>query len=190
MFLMYLLLSQTSAVQIDVDDSVLERGRNGTDVVLQSIAYVQQAGIFADYSQLLKRIAYVETQDGTDREAFNEGMNGGIWAVRQNAFTSTQIGSDPFLQEQIINTFGINWQAVQWNELSKPFYSALAAQLVLFAAEDNIPSDTDVVAQAIFWRDNYNADGVIQNFITAAQHLQGGFNILPLRIISEMFSLF
>ena len=157
LFLASLLLSPASALQLDVHDSVLESGRYGTDVVLLSVAYVQHAAIIADHSKLLQRIAYVETQDGLDREAFNEGRNGGIWAVREDAFTSTQIGSDPLLvrkREQIMVIFGINWEEVQWSELNKPLYSALAAQLVLFTAQDSIPSDNDVVAQAHFWREN------------------------------------
>ena len=173
-----LLLSPASAVKLDVYDSVLESGRYGTDVVLLSVAYVQQAAIFADHTKLLQRIAYIETQDGSDREAFNEGMNGGIWAVREDAFTSTQRGRDTLLvlkREQIMLIFGINWEAVQWSELNKPLYSALAAQLVLFNAQDSIPSDSDVVAQAHFWRENYNADGVIKDFINAAERLEGGF---------------
>ena len=174
-----LLLSPASAVKLDVDDSVLESGRYGTDVVLLSIAYVQQAAIFADHTKLLQRIAYVETQDGSDREAFNEGINGGIWAVREDAFTSTQSDSDLLLvqkREQIMVIFGINWEAVQWSELNKPLYSALAAQLVLFNAQDSIPSDSDVVAQAHFWRENYNADGVVQDFINATKRLEGEFS--------------
>ena len=178
LFLAGLLHSRVSAVQLDVDDSVLESGRYGTDVVLLSVAYVQQAEIFTDNSKLLQRIAYVETQDGSDREAFNEGMNGGIWAVREDAFTSAQSGSDPLLvqkREQIMVIFGINWEAVQWSELNKPLCSALAAQLVLFAAQDSIPSDSDEIAQAQFWKDNYNADGIVQDFIIASKYLEGGF---------------
>ena len=166
------------AQQIDVNDSVLESGRYGTDVVLLSVAYVQQAVLFPDHSKLLQRIAYVETRDGTDQEAFNEGTNGGIWAVKEDAFTSTQIGTGPLLvqmREQIMLTFGINWKAVQWNKLSIPLYSALAAQLVLFAGEGNIPSDTDIMAQGLFWLQNYNADGILQDFINAAKRLEGKF---------------
>ena len=179
LFLASLLLSPASAVHLDVHDSVLESGRYGTDVVLLSVAYVQQAAIFADNSKLLQRIAYVETQDGSDREAFKEGMKGGIWAVREDIFTRTQIGRDFLLvqkREQIMHIFGINWKGLRWSELSKPLYSALAAQLVLFTAQDSIPSDSDVLAQAHFWRENYNADGVIQDFINAAERLEGGFS--------------
>ena len=88
--------------------------------------------------------------------------------MREDAFTSTQIGCDPLLvrkRERIMVIFDINWEAVQWSELYKPLYSALAAQLVLFNAQDSIPSDSDVVAQAHFWRENYNADGVVQDFV-------------------------
>ena len=179
LFLASLLLSPASALQLDVDDSVLESGRYGTDVVLLSVAYVQQAVLFADNSKLLQRIAYVETQDGSDREAFKEGMKGGIWAVREDIFTRTQIGTDPLLvrkREQIMLIFGVNWKGLRWSELNKPLYSALAAQLVLFNAQDSIPSDSDVLAQAHFWRKNYNADGVIQDFINAAERLEGGFS--------------
>ena len=66
LFLASLFLSPASSLQLDVDDSVLESGRYGTDVVLLSVAYVQQAAIFADHSKLLQRIAYVETQDDSD----------------------------------------------------------------------------------------------------------------------------
>ena len=176
-----LLLTPGLTVALNVDVSVLESGRYGRDVVLLTVAYVQQAAIFANRSILLQRIACVETQDGFDREAFNEGMNGGIWAVRKDALTSTQVGSDPLLvqkREQIMLTFGINWEAVHWNELSKPLYSALAAQLVLFNTQGSIPSDADVMAQAQFWRDNYNADGILQDFINAAKTLKGGFRLV------------
>ena len=175
-----LFLSPTSAVQMAVDDSVLESGRHGTDVVLLSVAYVQQAVTSADHSKLLLRIAYFETEFGSNQEYFNEGMNGGIWAVREDPFMSTQIGSDPLLvqkRELIMLTFGINWEAVQWNELSKPLYSALAAHLVLFAAQGSIPSDIDIKAQALFWRDNYNIGGEVQDFISATKKLEGRFNL-------------
>ena len=191
-FLANLLLSPASALQLVVNDSVLQSGRYGTDVVLLSVAYVQQAAIIADHSKLLQRIAYVETQDGSDREAFKEGMNGGMWAVREDIFTRTQISRNLLLvrkREQIMLIFGINWKAVRWSELSKPLYSALAAQLVLFNAQDSIPSDSDVVAQAHFWRENYNADGVIHDFINAAERLEGGFSISS-TVLIEVLAFF
>ena len=109
LFLASLLLYPASTLQLVINDSVLESGRYATDVVLLSVAYVQQAAIFADHSKLLQRIACVETQDGSDREAFKEGMKGGIWAVREDIFTRRQIGRDLLLvrkREQIMHIFG------------------------------------------------------------------------------------
>ena len=183
----YLLLSLaffvfSSAKAVDLDESILESGRNGTDVVLLSVAYIEQAEIFPNSNQLLRRIAYVETHDGSD-PAFNEGNSGGIWAVRQDAFTCTQIGKDSILiqkREQIMVKYGINWEVVQWSELNKPFYSALAARLVLLISPQSIPTDTDLTAQAHFWRENYKSDGSVADFINAAQGLGGESSNLSL----------
>jgi len=51
---------------VEVDEAVLEEGAKGTAVVLLSIAHIQQAAIFPDDNEMLRRIAYVETRDGSD----------------------------------------------------------------------------------------------------------------------------
>ena len=79
LFMACVLLSSVSSVHLDVDDSVLENGRYGTDVALLFVPNIQQAAIFVDHSKLLRRIAYVKTEDGSNVEAFNEGMNGGSY---------------------------------------------------------------------------------------------------------------
>ena len=155
---------------------MLQSGVNGTAVVLLSVAYVHQAAIFPDDNQLLRRIAYVETTDGTHPNAFNEGNNGGIWAVSDEAFASTQVVNNSLLalkRAQIMQIFSINWDLVQWSEMDKPLYSVLAARLVLFVVEHNIPSDTNVMAQAQFWMENYNSDGSVDNFVKATGGLEG-----------------
>ena len=178
LLLFFAVSSLSPSFAVEMDDSVLESGRNGTDVVLLSVAYVQQAAIFAEDKKLLRRIAYVETRDGSDRKAFNEGTGGGIWAVSEDDFDRTQNDSDSLLglvqkHEQIMEKFGISWKELQWGELSKPFYSALAARLVLFTARQSIPNDTNVATQAQFWRDNYNSDGSVDHFIKATKRLEG-----------------
>ena len=35
----------------------------------------------SDFYTYLRRLAYVESLDGTDATAFNNGLNGGIWMV-------------------------------------------------------------------------------------------------------------
>ena len=168
-------LNLALAFAIQLDDSVLQGGRGGTDVVLLSVAYMQQAAIFPNDNGLLRRIAYVETRDGFLMD--HHSTSGGIWAVGEEAFTKTQTISDSdfVVKRRHINaTFGVDWEAVQWNELNKPFYSALAARLVLFTAPRNIPSDTEVLDQAQFWKDHYNTEGSVEKFLRSVQIIAQG----------------
>ena len=155
---------------------MLENGRSGTDVVLLSIAYIHQVAIFQDDNDLLRRIAFVETKDGSYLNGFNN--SGGIWAVDEDTFLSTQINNNSKSSlfqkyERIRLLFGIEWKAVQWSELNKPLYSALAARLVLFFVPENIPSSEAVPAQAKFWKDHYNTEGSVRDFIRATIELKG-----------------
>ena len=169
-----ILISWTAAVE--VNEVVLEEGANGTAVVLLSIAHIQQAAIFPDDNEMLRRIAYVETRDGSDSDTYCEGNSGGIWAVSETTFENTKDTSNTLLalkHEQIVQQFGIDWGRVQFSELRKPFYSALAARLVLFAAQRAIPNNTDVTAQAQCWREHYNSAGSMNHFIQVTHQLQG-----------------
>ena len=161
---------------VEVNEAVLEEGSNGTAVVLLSIAHIQQAAIFPDDNEMLRRIAYVETRDGSDPGTYSEGNYGGIWAVNEAAFNNTKDTSNALLalkHEQILQQFGIDWGRVQFSELRKPIHSALAAGLVLFLAPAVIPSRTDVAAQAQFWKENYNSAGSVDDFIGATKELKG-----------------
>jgi len=174
--LLFTTIAFSRADAVEVDEAVLEEGSNGTAVVLLSVAHIQQAAIFPDDNEMLRRIAYVETRDGADPDTYSEGNNGGIWAVSENAFMDTKDTSNALLalkHEQIIQQFRIKWKNVKFRELRQPFYSALAARLVLFAAPRAIPSSTDVAAQAQFWRENYNSAGSVDDFIGATNELQG-----------------
>ena len=48
------------AFSLHLEESVLENGRSGTDVVLLSIAYIHQVEIFQDDNNLLRRITRME----------------------------------------------------------------------------------------------------------------------------------
>ena len=168
------------AFSLHLEESVLENGRSGTDVVLLSIAYIHHVAIFQDDNSLLRRIAFVETKDGSNLDAFNQGNSGGIWAVDEDTFLSMQINSNSNTTlfqkyEEIRHLFDIDWKAVQWSELEKPIYSAIAARLVLFIAPDDIPSSDAVPAQAQFWRDHYNGAGSDKDFMRAANKLEGTY---------------
>ena len=176
----FLIIKFALVASIQLDESVLENGRSGTDVVLLSIAYIHQMSIFQDDNNLLRRIAFVETKDGSNPDAFNQGNSGGIWAVDEDTFLTTKLQVNKNLNathfqtyEEMRLLFSIEWDTVQWSELNKPLYSALAARLVLFIALEDIPSSEAVPAQAHFWRDHYNGDGSIKDFLRAANKLEG-----------------
>ena len=176
-FHLLLIVQLTLAFCLHLEESVLENGRSGTDVVLLSISYIHQTAIFRDDKNILRRIAFVETKDGSNLDVFNQGNSGGIWAVDEDTFLSMKINSFLFQKhEEIRQLYGIDWKAVQWSELSKPLYSALAARLVLFIAPEDIPSSEAVPAQAQFWKDHYNGDGSVKDFIKSINKLEGKYS--------------
>ena len=158
-------------------DILREPGGSGSAVVLLTIARIQQSGAFADANELLRRIAYVETRDGTTEDTYREGFDGGIWAVRQDALLNTQnTAANQRLRGRftaIRERFQIDWPSVTWRDLRRPLYSAIAARLVLFIAPASIPQASDIVAQAEFWMRHYNPEGSTANFISAANELEG-----------------
>lgn len=152
-------------------------GATGSEATLLSIGSVHQSGVFGDDNELLRRIAYTETRDGTLSDTYRSGYHGGIWAVDEVEFlktkNTTQFTRLPAKFQQIRFHFGIDWQNVQWRELRKPIYSALAARLVLYIAPRSIPSADDLPAQAQFWVSYYNGDGDASTFVTTSSGLEG-----------------
>ena len=151
---------------------------NGSAVVLLTIARIQQSGVFGSDNEMLRRIAFVETRDGSSSGTFREGYNGGIWAVSESAFLSTQKidAVNPRLPaklEQVKNRLEIDWQSVQWSDLRRPLHSAIAARLVLYLAPRAIPSASDITDQARFWAQHYNPVGIEDDYIGATTGLEG-----------------
>lgn len=161
---------------ITVDD-----GTNGSAVVLLAVARIQQSGVFKSDNNLLRRIAYVQTQDGNAADTFREGYFGGIWAVSEAVFEHTQnLSSDsrlPAKLQEVNNQLNISWQEAQWRDLLNPLYSALAARLVLYLAGTDIPPTNDLQAQAIFWYQHYNPNGDLTEFVSQSRKLEGEYRI-------------
>lgn len=148
---------------------------NGSAVVLQAIGILQQTSVFGNDNGILRRIAYVETRDGTRPDSESNG--GGIWAVNATKFLQTQnieanARLPPKLQ-QIKDALNIDWLLVEWEDLQIPLYSAIAARLILYIAPRAIPPEDDLEAQARFWVENYSPDGDEDNFVGASSGLQG-----------------
>ena len=138
-------------------DKTIEPEASGSDVVLATVSRIEAA--FGTDHRFLRRIAYVESKDGTDRSTYRAGYHGGIWQVDQIGFESTKdTSSHPGLinkYDVVQNIFGINWRDVQWSDLRKPLYSGLAARLFIFNIPAAIPCD--IPGQAAYWKRHYNS---------------------------------
>ena len=178
--LLSFLLLHTVAFQIP--KIIYQDGANGSKAVLLSVSEIQQSGVFGEDDDLLRRIAFVETKDGTIGDTFRDGYSGGIWAVDEKKFSVTQnikgFSRLPAKLQQIGRTLNINWLKVRWSDLRRPLFGAIAARLVLFLASDPIPPATDLVGQAQFWVEHYNRNGTVSEFLTRSTGLEGRYDIL------------
>ena len=156
-------------------------GSSGTTVVQATVALIQESGIFPDDHQLLRRIAWVESKDGTDSQTYRQGYHGGIWQVDLIGFRDTQdTTSHPGLVSkfrEIQGRFNIDWRSVQWEDLRKPLYSGLAARLFLSNVAESIPLASDVAGQASYWKRHYNTEsgaGTEARFVEDVMGLEEG----------------
>lgn len=180
----FLALACTAAITtVATQGIIFQDGANGSAVVLLSVSAIQQSGVFGNDNDILRRIAYVETRDGTLSDTFREGYNGGIWAVDENAFLNTKntraFARLPAKIQLIEEFLRINWLEVEWRDLRRPLYSALAARLVIFNAPVSVPPPNDLAGQAQFWVEYYNRDGDTSNFVTTSTGLEGEFRPSP-----------
>ena len=152
-------------------------GAAGSEATLLSIGSIHQSGVFGDDGEMLRRIAYTETRDGTQSDTYRSGYHGGIWALDEDQFLKTKNTTLytrlPARFQQIELRIGINWLNVQWTDLRKPLYSALAARLVLYIAPASIPSANDLPSQAQFWVAYFNRNGDASAFVATSSGLQG-----------------
>ena len=156
-------------------DLTTQAGSNGSAVVSACISRIQQSEIFTSDNEMLRRIAYVETSNGNDADTYRLGYHGGIWAVdealldmTQNiSFNSTLIN----LHQQIESKFSIQWSSVEWNDLRKPLYSALAARLYFYTVSASVPISSNIQSQASYWVTYYNPFGSVFNFVTLVNQL-------------------
>ena len=178
LFLSFLLLR---AVAFQKPNITHQDGASGSEAVLLSVSEILQSGVFGVNNDLLRRIAFVETKDGTVGDTFRDGYSGGIWAVDEKKFSVTQnirgFSRLPAKLQEIERTLNINWLKVKWSDLPRPLFGAIAARLVLFLASDPIPPATDLVGQAQFWVEHYNRNGTVSEFLSRSTGLEGRHDI-------------
>jgi len=147
-------------IKVVAYDATLVAETSGSQVVDACVGKIKSSRIFPQDYSFLRRIAYVESKDGTDQNTYRSAYHGGIWQVDKIGFESTQdTTSHPALvgkHSQIQKHFDIEWTAVKWHDLRKPFYSALAARLFLSNKQGAIPNTMEQQAQ--YWKNSYNSN--------------------------------
>ncbi|XP_055341921.1 uncharacterized protein LOC129590625 [Paramacrobiotus metropolitanus] len=138
------------------DATVYEEG-NGDDVVRAVMEKLTSVCIFKKDKQMIRTIALAASNDGTKPGTFRPGYHGGIWQVDETVFQSTKDYSLSYLWRRFNSAFNIDWPTVQWRDLRKPLYSALAARLALAMVADENNNDIenslpwDTYSQANMW---------------------------------------
>ena len=153
-------------------DLTTHEGTRGTAVVSACVSRLRDSRIFPSDNEMLRRNAFVETDDGNDVETYSNDYYGGIWAVDEDLFLETQnTTANSFLNllQRICNEFAIEWASVQWMDLRKPLYSALASRLYLTTVSAAIP--IELQSQATYWVTHYNPSGNVSTFVSRVNEL-------------------
>ncbi|XP_046370365.2 uncharacterized protein LOC124144821 [Haliotis rufescens] len=183
MFVLYLslLLVVPGCLSVNV---IEHAGAYGPDVVTTVVDIIRSNCILPGDKLFLRRLAYVETKDGSMPKTYSDPNNsGGIWQVSSSMLAQTQ-GNQPELQplyKILQDSLHINWMTVQWSDLRKPLYSGLAAALYLTlqTSHPGVTIPLKVEEQAIFWRDKYeNGLSSPYNFTSTVNAMELGCQAL------------
>jgi len=63
-------------------DQTRKPGSSGTAVVDAVTRLIEATCVFPDDKLFFRRLAYVESDDGTDNNTYRAGYDGGIWQVK------------------------------------------------------------------------------------------------------------
>ena len=73
-----LLLKESVALK----DGTLEENASGSVLVDATLNILRSKYIFPNDKLFMRRLAYVESHDGLDKDTFRQKYDGGIWQVR------------------------------------------------------------------------------------------------------------
>ncbi|XP_070177038.1 uncharacterized protein [Littorina saxatilis] len=131
-------------------DSTLQEGARGSDVVDAVVEKIRSNCILSEDRLFVRRAAYVASRDGADSATYRPNFHGGIWQVTEAMFTATKDCNNDNLVLACSNvsaSLGIQWSSVTWSELRKPLYSGIAAALSTLLALGNDTSMPGSLAQ-------------------------------------------
>ena len=146
---------------------------NGSYVVDTVLEIINQSGIFDPDHRFMRRIAYVETRDGTESVTYERACNKrvGIWGLSINMLwhMRNRIRRSPTprlsrAERLICQTFGVNMSGDERLNLRNPLVSGIVARfyLLYFSELRVMPLPGCAQGQADFWRKYYRVkDNVI-----------------------------
>lgn len=122
----------------------------------------------------LRRLAYVETNDGLALNTYRPGYNGGIWQVDEAQFLLTKQTGVLSNEKQQLKTMGIDWSRVTWQDLRKPLFSGIAAAMyaTIQSGAGGVPNGIEY--QAVFWKNTTRPLQEVNVFYKGAQKLETG----------------
>ena len=148
---------------------------NGSYVVDTVLEIINQSGIFDPDHRFMRRIAYVETRDGTESVIYERACNKrvGIWGLSINMLRHmrNRIRQKPtprlFRAERLIcQTFGVNMSGDERLNLRNPLVSGIVARFYLLYLRELrvMPLPGCAQGQADYWRKYYRVkDNVTRN---------------------------
>ncbi|XP_046559879.1 uncharacterized protein LOC124268905 [Haliotis rubra] len=168
-----LFLPGVLGVRVGVDLTIAP-GASGTAVVKAVVDRIRSNCILGDDRLFLRRLAYVETTDGTNSKTYRSGYDGGIWQIDESKFLETKTCPSSIVAEcnKTQSSFNIDWRSTSWTDLRKPLYSGLAAALYIKKYNSGSPLG-DVTSQASFWASRLRPSGSESGFITKARTMTG-----------------
>ena len=159
-------------------DMTMMSEKRGSLIVETVVDRIRQSMIFHDDFGYIRRICWVETQDGANYlTTFRPGYHGGLWRVDEVNFEVTKDTTtySQLLQKYdlIKSEFGIDWLVVQWRDLRTPLYCGLAIWLYMCTIEEPIPSNID--DQADHWKRNYNPEKNPEDFVNPVREWERNY---------------
>ncbi len=131
---------------------------------------IDNYGLGSPVWEFLTRVAKVESCYGSHAGTNTGGGGLGPWQIDKIAFQDTKnTKSHPNLKNiyaKLKEKSNIDWSKIQYSDMTKPLYSALAARILLLNNPESIPTDEE--GQAQYWKTHYNTvsgAGTVEDFL-------------------------
>ena len=155
-------------------------GTSGSEVVNQVLDTIECSGVFEDDHSFMRRLAYVETKDGTEGQGTT-----GIWNVtvqHLKAINYSMVVRNTELYKvygQICNELGVN---IMWairnserQDLRNPLVSGVVARFYLHYVtvinDTQIPPAEDINGQATFWKSYFKKNAETATTVHFTEHV-------------------